>query len=521
MAVIQFNNECRNPIRVGRIGFFNFEIIQISRKIISLFDIMDLSIMVRVNKVYQVFDNIPLNWHEQIFNLLSERMVVVDRDGIILYISKAYCEFLGTSVEDALHRHAPEVIENSRMHIVAKMGKKEIDAIQPINGSEMIANRYPIIIDGEVVGAVGTVMFRNPEEWRAYNRKIQFLVEELWYYQSKAQTDIRSKYHFSDLIGNSAIFLATKSLAERISKSNSSVLLIGESGTGKELFAHSIHNDSHRSGLPFVAINCASIPEHLLESELFGYEEGAFTGAKKGGKKGQFELASNGTLFLDEIGDMPLSMQSKLLRVLQEKEIHRVGGQKSIPVDVRIIAATHRNLEKMVEEGKFRRDLYYRLNVIIIEIPPLRKRIEDIEFISKSLLRKLEVKFYRKRLELSPEVMEKLSQHSWPGNIRELENVLERSINVLDGQIIQVAHLPLYLREQEKEAKHSDKTITKNLTLNFSSMPVQPLKETLATVEKKAIENAMVAAKGNKLEAAKLLGISKTKFYEKYKAYHL
>ena len=469
--------------------------------------------------VYQGFDEIPYNWHEQIMNLLAERIVIVDRDGIILYINESYCEFLGTTVEEALHKPVDEVIENSRMHIVAKTGQKELAAIQPINGSEMIANRFPLFENSEVVGALGTVMFRNPEEWRMYRSKIQHLVEELKYYKTKVQPDLKSKHHFNDLIGNSPSFLAAKKLAQRISGSDSSVLLIGESGTGKELFAHSIHNDSNRSSLPFVAINCASIPEHLLESELFGYEEGAFTGAKKGGKKGQFEIANNGTLFLDEIGDMPLSMQSKLLRVLQEKEIQRIGGQKSIPVNVRIIAATHRDLEKMVEEGKFRQDLYYRLNVIKIDIPPLRKRKDDIELISMSLLKKLEGRFYRKGIELSPEVMEKLMQHSWPGNIRELENVLERCINVLDGKTIELEHLPLYLKDQEGKRQSLKKTMVHNPDL--PSFPVQPLKETLAAVEKQAIENALGLTNGNKQEAAKLLAISKTNFYEKCKIYHL
>lgn len=470
--------------------------------------------------VYQGFDKIPFNWHEQIINLLAERTVVVDKDGKILYINEAYCEFLGTTVEDSLNKPVADVIENTRMHIVAKTGQKELAAIHPINGSEMIANRYPLFEDGEVVGALGTVMFRNPEEWRMYKSKIQYLVEELKYYRTKIQIDLRSKHQFNDLIGSSPAFLAAKKLAERVSESASSVLLTGESGTGKELFAHSIHNSSLRSNMPFVAINCASIPEHLLESELFGYEEGAFTGAKKGGKKGQFELANHGTLFLDEIGDMPLSMQSKLLRVLQEREVHRVGGQKSIPVDVRIIAATHRNLEKMVEKATFRQDLYYRLNVIIVEIPPLRKRMEDIEPIALSLLKKLEGKFYRKGILMSREVKDKLLKHSWPGNIRELENVLERCVNVLDGQIIQIEDLPLYLRDQESTST-SRMINNSKAKVEVDTTHIQPLKETLMAVEKKAIENALVAANGNKLKAAKLLEVSKSNFYEKCRAYQL
>ncbi|MFF2446951.1 sigma-54 interaction domain-containing protein [Neobacillus sp. NPDC058068] len=466
---------------------------------------------------------IPYNWHEQIINLLAERIVVVDRDGIILYINEAYCEFLGTTVEKAINRPVQDVIENTRMHIVAKTGQKELAAVHPINGSEMVANRFPLIEDGEIVGALGTVMFRNPEEWRMYKTKIQNLAEELNYYKTKVEKDLKSKYHFNSLIGNSTTFLATKKLAERISANNSSVLLIGESGTGKELFAHAIHNNSMRASLPFVAINCASIPEDLLESELFGYEDGAFTGAKKGGKKGQFQVANNGTIFLDEIGDMPLAMQSKLLRVLQEKEIQRIGGQKSIDVDVRIIAATHRDLEKMVEEGKFRQDLYYRLNVIKIEIPPLRKRIEDIPLISLSLLKKLEGKFYRKGIELSSEVIKRLMQHTWPGNIRELENVLERAINVLDGRIIDLAHLPLYLRDQELENNCVNETNTYIKPSTPSTikphLPVSPLKETLAKVEKEAFLNALDVTNGNKQEAAKLLEIGKTSFYEKCKLY--
>jgi transcriptional regulator with PAS, ATPase and Fis domain len=463
---------------------------------------------------------IPYKWFEEIINLAGERIVVVDREGVILYINSAYCEFLGTTVEKAIGSPVQAVIENSRMHIVAKTGQAELVALQPINGSEMIANRYPLIIDGELVGAVGTVMFRNPEDWQLYKSKIQYLVEELKYYRTKVEKNIKSKYHFNDLIGNSPAFLSVKTLAERISGSQSAVLLLGESGTGKELFASAIHNNSMRAAYPFIPINCASIPEHLLESELFGYEDGAFTGAKKGGKKGQFQIANHGTIFLDEIGDMPLTMQSKLLRVLQEKEIQPVGGQKMVAVDVRIIAATHRDLEKMVEEGKFRQDLYYRLNVIKIEIPPLKDRNGDIELISIKLVEKLEKKFHRKSIRLSSEVIKRLEQHTWPGNIRELENVLERCINVLDGTTIELAHLPLYLRDTDRHTKENDLIETNeksNKLTNVPSFPVQPLKETLAQVEKQSILNALVVTNGNKQEAAKLLEIGKTRFYEKCK----
>lgn len=466
-------------------------------------------------------DEIPFNWLEEIINLSAERIVVVDKDGVICYINEAYCEFLGTTLEKAIRRPVQEVIENTRMHIVAKTGQAEIAAVQQIKGSEMIANRFPLFVKGELVGAVGTVMFRNPEELHMYKSKMQHLIEEVKYYKTKIEKDATSKYSFGDLFGNSSAFVKVKALAERTSGSQSSVLLLGESGTGKELFAHAIHSQSMRSAFPFVAINCASIPEHLLESELFGYEEGAFTGAKKGGKQGQFQIANRGTIFLDEIGDMPLAMQSKLLRVLQEKEIHPVGGQKSIRVDVRIIAATHRDLEKMVDEGKFRQDLYYRLNVMKIEIPPLRERKGDIEIISMKLLEKLEGKFYRKGIRLSEEVIEKLQQHTWPGNIRELENVLERCLNVLNGYLIEVEHLPLYVRDQENEEELLIDGESKGGLVDLPIIPVQPLKETLEKAEKQAIQNALIAANGNKQKAAKLLNIGKTRFYEKCKLYDI
>ncbi|SFB13672.1 MULTISPECIES: sigma-54-dependent Fis family transcriptional regulator [unclassified Bacillus (in: firmicutes)] len=460
-------------------------------------------------------EHIPYSWLQEIINLSAERIVVVDREGVICYINEKYCEFLGTTVEFATGRHVTEIIDNTRMHIVAKTGQAEIAALHPINGSDMIANRFPLIVEGELVGALGTVMFRTPEDWWDYKRKIQPLLEELKYYKTKLEKDLKSKYSFQDLIGESNSFQAVKMLAERISGSQSAVLLLGESGTGKELFAHAIHSNSARASFPFVPINCASIPEHLLESELFGYEDGAFTGAKKGGKKGQFQIANYGTIFLDEVGDMPLPMQSKLLRVLQEKEIQRVGGQTSIPVDVRIIAATHRNLEKMVEEGKFRQDLYYRLNVIKIEIPPLRKRKNDIALIASNLLKKLEKKFHRQHLHLSREVIARLESHDWPGNIRELENVLERAINVLDDSVVELHHLPLYLKDQEL-------LVENQLTSpQEKELPLRPLKDTMADVEKQAIQQALEVTNGNKLEAAKLLQIGKTSFYEKCKIHHI
>ncbi|MFC3883982.1 sigma-54 interaction domain-containing protein [Bacillus songklensis] len=466
-------------------------------------------------------DKLPYEWLEEIINAAAERIVVVDREGIIQYINGAYCEFLGTTIDEAHGKHVQEVIENTRMHMVIKTGQAEIASIQSINGSEMIANRYPLYIDNELVGAVGTVMFRNAQDWLDYSRKVQPLLEELTYYKKKFEKELGSKYRFEDLVGENKAFLEAKRLAERVSGSQSAVLLLGESGTGKELFAHAIHHASPRGAFPLVRVNCASIPEHLLESELFGYEEGAFTGAKRGGKMGKFELAHRGTIFLDEIGDMPLPMQSKLLRVLQEKEIERVGGRAPISVDVRVMAATHRNLEEMVQQGKFRQDLYYRLNVMKIDIPPLRERREDIVPIASILLKKLAHKFNRQGIELSANVVSKLQHHTWPGNIRELENVLERAVNVLDGRVIYTSHLPLYLQDEPVLLESRVKMEVSENVFSCNESEVRPLKEVLAQAEKEAIIQALDAADGNKVEAAKLLGIGKTSFYDKCKLYKI
>ncbi|WP_409291796.1 sigma-54 interaction domain-containing protein [Peribacillus sp. SCS-37] len=463
----------------------------------------------------QGIDVLPIEWIKEVVGLVAERLVIVDREGIIRYMDSAYCDFLGIEQQDAIGMPVHSVIENTRMHIVAQNGIPELSAVQPIKGSEMIANRYPLYVNNELVGAAGTVIFRNPGEWQEYSGKIQPLLEELQYYKRKFEGEYKSKYQFSDLAGEDPRFVEARNLAERGSYSRSSILLIGESGTGKEIFAHSIHRNSSRAPFPFIKVNCASIPENLLESELFGYEEGSFTGAKKGGKKGKFELGHLGTVFLDEIGDMPLMMQSKLLRVLQEKEIERVGGQGPRPVDVRIIAATHRNLERMVGEGRFREDLYYRLNVIKVEIPPLRERKNDILPIAEILLNKLEKRFHKQGIALSQATREALCSHSWPGNVRELENVLERAINVLDGQEILLNHLPLYLRDQEIPPALPGYPEYGRM----KSTTIKPLKEIIADAEKEALMAALSQADGNKQTAARLLGIGKTSFYDKCRQY--
>jgi PAS domain S-box-containing protein len=441
---------------------------------------------------------------ETIINTAYEWVVVVDIEAKVVMLSDAYCDFLGVERKDAIGKPVQEVIENTRMHIVVRTGKEEVADLQRIRDNDMIANRFPIRQNGKVIGAVGTVVFRNRSEMNAITEKIKRLSMEVEYYKSELRRESTAKYSFEHIIGASGKMAEMKTLARKAAWSHSTVLITGESGTGKELFAHAIHQASPRAHKPFVKINCAAIPENLLESELFGYEEGAFTGAKKGGKPGKFELANQGTLFLDEIGEMPLNMQTKILRVLQEMEVERVGGQKTLPIDVRIIAATNAPLEQLVEQGKFRQDLYYRLNVIRLDIPPLRERKEDISLLTDKLLKKLNREFGHTVTHVDGKAMRILLQHDWPGNVRELENVLERAMNLVEFSTIEKEHLPYYLKMKKEAVNASSKL---------------DLKKVLEEAEKETIKQALALAGNDRYEAAALLGISKTSLYDRLKKY--
>ncbi|MBS4191703.1 sigma 54-interacting transcriptional regulator [Bacillus sp. FJAT-49705] len=444
--------------------------------------------------------DIPIDIVETIVENAFGWLVVVDNKGKIIYINKNYCEFLEVEREKVIGVHVSKVIENSRMHIVAATGKEEVADLQYIKGNYMIANRIPILSNGQVVGAFGTVFFRDTREWMKMNSHVKSMLTKI---QSYIQDIDRSvKYSLDDLLGKSKEIEGLKGKVKMIAASDISVLIRGESGTGKELFAHSIHQLSNRSHQPFVKINCGAIPENLLESELFGYEEGAFTGAKKGGKKGKFQLADGGTLFLDEIGDMPLNMQVKLLRVIQEGEIESIGSTESVSVDVRIIAATNRPLEKMMEEKRFREDLFYRINVVPFTIPPLRERMDDIPVLLDYFIKKITKKSGKRISFFEDEVLERFTQYSWPGNIRELENVIEASVHLTNNEVISLDSLPDYLKES-------------------SVFPVgsKKLKEILEETEKRVLIQSLNKFNDDKLEAAKALGISKSSMYEKLKKY--
>jgi transcriptional regulator with PAS, ATPase and Fis domain len=382
---------------------------------------------------------------------------------------------------------------------------------------EVLVNVAPIVVDGELKGSVGIVHDIS---------EIQKLTDEL----NKAKQLIRkleAKYTFDDIIGSSSEMVAAIEQARKAAETRVTVLLRGESGTGKELFAHAIHNASERRYNQFIRVNCAAISETLLESELFGYEEGAFTGAKRGGKKGLFEEASGGTIFLDEIGELSMSMQAKILRVLQEKEILRVGGTKATSVNARVIAATHVNLEKAMQQGTFREDLYYRLNVLPIIIPPLRYRKEDIEAIGLRLVHKYNQEYGRFVEHIASEAVSIMQSYSWPGNVRELENAIGRAmINMkFTETVMEPHHLTLYgERSLPAAGGHAVQPVAGQSAAerdveNGDELPA--LDEVVGAAERRHLERALRRTKGNKTEAARLLGIAVRSLYYKLEKYGL
>lgn len=446
--------------------------------------------------IFGLQDNMIL---DILLNEMEEAIVVVDNKANIIKLSSAYAEFLGVDADAVVGKPCVEVIDNSRMHIVLETKKPEIAQIQDIKGNKMIANRIPIIRNGKVLGAVGRVLFKSTDELVDLYNQLDDIKKELAFYEGRFQQLNKASFTVDDIIGKSPEIMAIKDTIEKVSRSKSNILIHGESGTGKEIVAQSIHNCRHASEKsPFVSVNCAAIPADLIEAELFGYEEGAFTGAKKGGKIGLFQAAKGGTLFLDEIGEMPLQLQVKLLRVLQERTVRRVGSRTLEPIDISVIAATNRNLEKMISEKTFREDLYFRLNVISITTPPLREHLDDIPELADYILRKMSGKSNILIKGVSRDAMRLLKMYSYPGNVRELENILERSANYADsGKNIETWHLPTSVTGKPR---HAD---------------VRPLAESMDISEKAYLTAALNASKGKKTLAAQKLGISRTTLYEK------
>lgn len=450
---------------------------------------------------------------DEILTLTDDGFVVVDKNGIITDINEQYCSYLETTKEYAVGRSIAEIIPNTKMLDIVNNAYREDGAIMRLQerreDSEdrvILVNRSCVFDDNrEVIAGVAQVKFRL--QTLEIAKKLMKEYTELTFYKEEYQKSSSHSCSFDKILGENKEFVETKKAGLKAAKTAFPVLLNGETGTGKEMFAKAIHNASDRREKPMISINCAAIPSELLESELFGYEDGAFTGAKRGGKKGKFQLADQGTLFLDEIGDMPLGMQAKLLRVLQEGEVEKIGGYTPVPVDVRIIAATRKNLPKMITNGEFREDLYYRLNVINIEMVPLRERRDDVLELANYFLNRLNVA-YKTAISLSKDVRECFRSYTWPGNVRELDNVIKSAYAACEDFLIQLTDLP-------------SKMVSRHQLEANTEQSQKRLNQIMDEYEKNILTEALKRNGWNCQRTADELGIHRSAMYKKITKYDI
>ncbi|OPY11373.1 MAG: Formate hydrogenlyase transcriptional activator [Syntrophaceae bacterium PtaB.Bin038] len=444
---------------------------------------------------------IPL--FNNIINSLHDGVLIADQDGIVKYVNSAYLRLTGVSSRDVLHKQIEEVRPGARLPEVLKTGKPLLGIRRKVRSIEYIADISPILLGGKVVGAISIV--RDITEITELSGKLKDFTHKVQELSNRVRQIHRAQYDFSDIIGSSPEIRKAKTLAQRAAAGDSPVLILGESGSGKELFAHAIHKAGPRCNAPFVAVNCAAFSPQLLASELFGYEQGSFTGALRGGKMGLFEIASGGCLFLDEIGDMEYDLQSKLLRVLETGEFMRIGGTKPVQVDVRILSATNREISSLIRESKFREDLSYRLNVIPLTIPPLRTRIEDIPLLVDFFLERLSRR-RGKRYAVSPPAINILNQYDYPGNVRELFNILEFAANMSDTGEIMPKDLPILSKVRPQISVR--RALTAAARASEKDMISRALKNYGNSVD-------------GKRKAAGYLGISLATLYNKIRQYDL
>ena len=434
---------------------------------------------------------------ETVLDHSYEGIVVIDKDGKILSLNKSYARHVHVNEKDAIGKPLNVINSNSKLYDTLETGRIDIGVEHSSGNEELIVMRIPIFKGNEIVGAVGKILFRDVKEIESLLKKIG-INDNRKKTKNSAKKHVKgARYTFDNIIHKSDKRKKVISIAKKVAKTDATVLITGESGSGKELIAHSIHNESLRRFGAFVSINCAAIPENLMESEFFGYEKGAFTGADTNGKPGKFELANGGTIFLDEIGEMPYIMQGKLLRILQEKEIMRIGGLETIDLDVRIICATNKSLKTMVDEK-----------------PPLRKTKEDIRLLIDYFIKKTKKNKLYDIEGAEEDVYEAMIKYDWPGNIRELRNAVERlaSLNV-KGMLVSEYLPEEILRNSKKGKQESAEEPVVDKTLS--------LKENLHLYEKKIILQAVKAEKGDKTRAAEILGISRASMYQKLKEYGL
>jgi transcriptional regulator with PAS, ATPase and Fis domain len=442
------------------------------------------------------------------FAELCEGMVIVDAQARIVWMNDNYPRRLGIPDPDAVvGRPIEEAIPNSQMRQVVETGHPIMLDIMDFGQESFVVTRLPLHdAAGRTVGAVGMVLYDDPRRLAPVVARYQQLRAELADAQRRLAEARRTRYTFASFVGVSFGSLELKQAARRAARTTSPVLILGETGTGKELLAQAIHAASPRALAPFIAVNIAAVPETLLEAEFFGVAPGAYTGADRRGRDGKFKLADGGTLFLDEIGDMSLALQAKLLRSLQEREVEPVGSNRLVPVDVRVIAATSRDLEAMVANGAFRDDLYYRLNVIRLVTPPLRDRPDDISILSEHLLDSLCRDQGLPPRMLTAAAIDRLKRHDWPGNVRELSNILERALLMSDGDSLEAADLDRLM------------PAARAAPLPIVEPASHSLADAVADAERGAILAALRESNGNKAQAAKLLHISRAALYEKIAA---
>lgn len=443
-------------------------------------------------------------------------LVVVDRDGTILIMEDSlaricYVDGQQMNKDIVVGRNIMDVIPTTNIMRCFDQKEPQVADYYFVEGRTIVSSRKPLFHNGEIVAAIEYDLFGIDGEYLTdFLLKTMNLSKEISELKNRYPSFQQAKYTIKSIIGDSPKIRKVKNEIEVASRYISTVLIEGETGSGKELVAHSIHSLSDRQLGPFIKVNCAAIPEALVESELFGYEEGSFTGGVKGGKKGKIEMANGGTIFLDEINQLPLSAQPKLLRALQEHEVNPIGSEKNIAVDVRVIATSNEDLKKMVSEGRFREDLYYRLNVINIKVPSLIERKEDIPAIVDNLIQRLNKQLDKHVVGISKKALSVLKRHNWPGNVRELNNVIERAMSHCEGDMLKTIHFnDNFMREYQLPEDH------------FEDISEETLSQIRDRAERKAIVDALVNCRGNKVKAAKILGISRSLIHKKINKFNI
>ncbi len=461
----------------------------------------------------------------QLFASASEGMLLVDRQARVVWINDQYRRFLPAlgfeREEDFVGHPVSAVVQNTQMHRVLETGQPILIDLLDNKAGTFVVSRIPLRdAEGEVIGALGIVLFDHPETTlQPLITKFARLQQDLDEARRELAQQRRSKYTFASFVGHSPAALEVKRQARRAALSSSPVLLLGETGTGKELLAHAIHAASARAARPLVSVNIAAVPDGLLEAEFFGVAPGAYTGADRKGRDGKFKLADGGTLFLDEVGDMPLAVQAKLLRALQEGEIEPLGSNRVVAFDVRVVAATSRDLSQLVREGRFREDLYYRLNVLPIRVPPLRERRSDIPLLTETLCEDIAARSGFAQFDVSPEAVMLLAAQHWRGNIRELRNVLEQAALRSDSSHLGPEAVQAVLRESGALQVPAPPALAPQTARPGPAEPVdllaRPLAEQVAALERQAMRAALARTGGNRTAAARLLGMSRASFYDK------